>query len=149
MKHAFTIIELVFTIVILGILASTAIPRLMATRSDAEISKFAMQLAMSVMDMAVYYTAKGEFGDIKDMTHSILDSNGKVKVQSRECVQVAVGYATSGEVDSSKGIVIGTPVVRIAAINSGDRICRNAQDAGRKIIDSSPINVGQQSVKFN
>ena len=36
---AFTMIELVFVIVILGILASVAIPRLSATRTDAQISK--------------------------------------------------------------------------------------------------------------
>ena len=36
---AFTMIELVFVIVILGILASVAIPKLSATRTDAQISK--------------------------------------------------------------------------------------------------------------
>ena len=39
MKHAFTMIELVFVIVILGILSSIAIPKLVATRDDAEIAK--------------------------------------------------------------------------------------------------------------
>jgi len=38
-RNAFTMIELVFVIVVLGILASIAIPRLSATRDDAEISK--------------------------------------------------------------------------------------------------------------
>lgn len=38
-KNAFTMIELVFVIVILGILASVAIPRLAATRNDAIIAK--------------------------------------------------------------------------------------------------------------
>ncbi|MBT5934755.1 type II secretion system protein [Sulfurimonas sp.] len=38
-KNAFTMIELVFVIVVLGILAAVAIPRLSATRTDAQISK--------------------------------------------------------------------------------------------------------------
>ncbi|PHQ65135.1 MAG: prepilin-type cleavage/methylation domain-containing protein [Sulfurimonas sp.] len=38
-KNAFTMIEMIFVIVILGILAAMAIPRLAATRTDAEITK--------------------------------------------------------------------------------------------------------------
>ena len=38
-KNAFSMIELVFVIVVLGILASVAIPKFAATRTDAEISK--------------------------------------------------------------------------------------------------------------
>lgn len=149
MKHAFTMIELVFIIIILGILAAVAIPQLVATRNDAEISKFAMHVAMSTMDIGVYYTSKGEFGDIEKMTHSVLDSNGKIKIKNIECAQISAGYATSGEVDSIKGIIVGTPMVRVLAINSTDEICRSAQNAVRKIIDSSPINIGQQNVRFN
>ncbi len=38
-KNAFTMIELVFVIVILGILAAVAIPKFAATRTDAQVSK--------------------------------------------------------------------------------------------------------------
>jgi len=38
-KNAFTMIELVFVIVILGILAAVALPKFAATRTDAQISK--------------------------------------------------------------------------------------------------------------
>lgn len=38
-RNAFTMIELVFVIVVLGILAAIAVPRLAATRDDAMIAK--------------------------------------------------------------------------------------------------------------
>ncbi len=39
MKKAFTMIELIFVIVVIGILAAIAIPKFAATRDDAEITK--------------------------------------------------------------------------------------------------------------
>ena len=39
MKNAFTMIELIFVIVILGLLSAVAIPKLMATKQDAQIVK--------------------------------------------------------------------------------------------------------------
>ena len=62
MKKGFTMIELIFVIVILGILASVAIPRLAATREDAEISDAVANLRTLLSDINSYYAAKGEFG---------------------------------------------------------------------------------------
>ncbi|RAZ52102.1 type II secretion system protein [Campylobacter hyointestinalis] len=44
MKKAFTMIELVFVIVILGILASLAVPKLAATKTDAEVTKIVVEM---------------------------------------------------------------------------------------------------------
>lgn len=38
-KYAFTMIEMIFVIVVLGILAAVAVPKMAATRTDAEITK--------------------------------------------------------------------------------------------------------------
>jgi len=38
-RNAFTMIELIFVIVVLGILAAVAVPKLAATRDDAQIAK--------------------------------------------------------------------------------------------------------------
>ena len=48
-------------IVILGILASVAIPRLAGTKADAEISAAVANLRTLVSDANVYYVAKGSF----------------------------------------------------------------------------------------
>ncbi len=58
-RSGFTMIELIFVIVILGILASVAIPKLAATRDDAEISKIASNAATLVSDLGAFYTSQG------------------------------------------------------------------------------------------
>lgn len=45
MKKAFTMVELVFVIVVIGILAGIAIPRLAVTRDDATIAKLRSDLS--------------------------------------------------------------------------------------------------------
>ena len=65
MKKGFTMIELIFVIVILGILASVAIPRLAATRTDAEIAATVANLRTLLNDVASYYAVKGEFRNAK------------------------------------------------------------------------------------
>ena len=62
MKKGYTMIDLIFVIVILGILASVAIPRLAGTRTDAEISATVANIRTLISDAASYYAVKGEFG---------------------------------------------------------------------------------------
>ncbi|MCI6177648.1 MAG: type II secretion system GspH family protein [Campylobacter sp.] len=82
MKKGFTMIELIFVIVILGILASVAIPRLAATREDAEISAAVANLRTLVSDASAYYVAKGSFNGVKwkDITGVPLTKNGGLPI---------------------------------------------------------------------
>ena len=80
MKKGFTMIELIFVIVILGILASVAIPRLAGTRTDAEISATVANLRTILSDAASYYAVKGSFTGAKwqDITNvPLLKRDGK------------------------------------------------------------------------
>ncbi|MDD6162897.1 MAG: type II secretion system protein [Campylobacteraceae bacterium] len=99
MKKGFTMIELIFVIVILGILASVAIPRLAATREDAEISAAVANLRTLVNDATAYYTVKGTFNGAKwseitnvpvknaNNTNATADANLKVG-NVDECITV-------------------------------------------------------------
>jgi len=72
-KSAFTMVELIFVIVIIGILASIAIPRLAATRDDAEISK-ARVLISSIQNAVTMERQKrilrGDFNPIFNLSSS-------------------------------------------------------------------------------
>ena len=107
MKKGFTMIELIFVIVILGILASVAIPRLAATREDAEISAAVANLRTLVSDATAYYTAKGEiptnttWNQITNVPLQNATANatadGQLKVGNvNDCIKVKIGGKNTG-----------------------------------------------------
>ena len=116
MRKGFTMIELIFVIVILGVLASVAIPRLAATRDDAEVAKAATNLTTAVSDITAYYTAKGHFksgsnGNGANVTFdkitNALDKSGKLMVKGKtECVSVELPNTTAGQTNTSNKVEI-------------------------------------------
>ena len=102
MKKGFTMIELIFVIVILGILASVAVPRLASTREDAEISATVANLRTLVSDASSYYVANGTFkpkgkdANWRDITNVPLRTQGKTLVQGDTNTGTAVYLSASG-----------------------------------------------------
>ena len=61
-KSGFTMMELVFVIVVIGILAGLAVTKLMATRDDAEYSKAIQNINVLVRDLSDFYASQGMAG---------------------------------------------------------------------------------------
>ncbi|MBU1669076.1 type II secretion system GspH family protein [bacterium] len=68
-RKAFTLIEVIFIITVLGILFSVAFPKLMTSREDAKIAVALAEMGMVVSEISSYYTTTGEFtSNIGEMT---------------------------------------------------------------------------------
>ena len=97
MRKGFTMIELIFVIVILGVLASVAIPRLAATRDDAEVAKAATNLTTAVSDITAYYTTKGKFSTPNDFTKitNALTKTGELQMKGKKCASITLPAAVA------------------------------------------------------
>ena len=89
MKKAFTMIELIFVIVVIGVLAAIAIPRISATRDDAVLVKTMAEIRTAIEEINAYYISQGKLAldttnnkvKFKEMTNAgVVDSSGDLGI---------------------------------------------------------------------
>lgn len=133
MQKAFTMVELIFVIVIIGVLSAIAIPKLVATRDDAEISKLVHNANTLFSDFESFYNSQGNHlwkeGVIKSVTDVPLGTdcgthvNKTTKISPNTFVlchndTVCLSYTTTNE--------------GLLTVNGGaslsDRICQAIKD---------------------
>jgi type II secretory pathway pseudopilin PulG len=122
-------IELIFVIVILGILAAVAIPKLAATRDDAEVSTIAQNIGTAMAEISSYSTSKGAsdkdflvmsnaMQKMKKSGHAVLsDNKAVISIGGSDCLSVEViKNATNDD-------------LKVSFINSTDTKCLSLQSA--------------------
>jgi len=135
MKRGFTMIELIFVIVIIGILAAIAIPKFIATRDDAQTAALTSQLRDGMKELISYYVSQGgevNFSQItKNKTSQIVlnelihkgwvkveDDNHSVFYSNKNAKTVCINYYTNGlkikvETNSSDNSTLCNDIKRI------------------------------------
>jgi type II secretory pathway pseudopilin PulG len=72
-KKAFTVMEIIFVIVVLGILTTVIIPRLMTSRDDAKVAFCTQNITLFIRDISSYYSSQGKYSlDMSEMTNTIV-----------------------------------------------------------------------------
>jgi len=107
-KSGFTMIELIFVIVIIGILAAVAIPKLAATRTDAKVSTLASQVQSAVQEIPTYVTAHGGEANETNIT-----------IESQVLHQL-VNQSKANEVNSSAVVVYGDGTTGCITLETND-----------------------------
>ena len=85
-KLGFTMIELIFVIVVLGILAAIAMPKFAATRDDAKVVAIAKQIQSAIQEIHQYVISQG--GEANSTTLTIESQVLKQLVSQKKAKEV-------------------------------------------------------------
>jgi len=144
-KSGFTMIELIFVIVIIGILAAVAIPKLAATRTDAKVASLAQQVQSAVQEIPNYVTAHGG------------EANATPITTESQVLQQLVNQGKADEVNSSAVVVYGDDTTGCITLETNDtslQVETNSSADGqictgvKRIVKDANYTVAGSSVNF-
>ncbi len=99
MKSAFSLLEIIFVIVIFGIVASFAVPKFMDTKDSAQVTTIKRDVNTAINSIQSYYLLNQKIEKISD-TMTISSDNWLIedlKISDKNsCLSLEVKTATSG-----------------------------------------------------
>ena len=123
MKSAFSLLELIFVIVILGIVASFAIPKFVDTKDSALVSTIKRDINTTISSIQSYYLLNGEIENISDAvtineTNWSITSNTKL-TDKNSCLTLEIVTP-----------ITGTKSINVTVdMNKSTGFCKKIQDA--------------------
>ncbi len=127
-RSAFTMIELIFVIVIIGILSAVVIPKMMATRDDARVSTMMMDIGNAISEITSYavsqQTTKSNLCEMSNSLSKLASSN------EANCSEANQSIIKMGGVDCIKLEVIHSETnddLNVSNVSTTNKLCQYLQ----------------------
>lgn len=121
LKQGFSIIELIFVIAVLGIIAAVAVPKLMDTRSSAIVSTIKQDISTITTSVQSYYMMNNKIDNISDSvninesTWEVSPKKVEFKIEENICISIS----------------LDENILKVDIVENGDsNICKKLYESG-------------------
>lgn len=123
MKSAFSLLELIFVIVVLGIIASFAIPKFIDTKDSALVSTIKRDINTTISSIQSYYLLNGKIEKISDaitinLSNWVLENEDKKLSDKSGCLTLEIT------------VLSGANVIDLKNTSKESSICTKIRNSG-------------------